>query len=66
MATIFWNYEGVLMVDYAPDGRTIAGQYHTKELAEEVHLSEAAWRVDTRYPSLVHMARIVRAALHEC
>ena len=33
MATIFWDSEGVLMVDYAPRGRTITGQYYAMELA---------------------------------
>ena len=32
MATIFWDSEGVLMVDYAPKGRTITGQYYAEEL----------------------------------
>jgi histone-lysine N-methyltransferase SETMAR len=30
MATVFWDFEGVLLVDYLPRGHTITGEYYAK------------------------------------
>jgi hypothetical protein len=30
MATVFWDFEGVLLVDYLPGGHTITGKYFPK------------------------------------
>ncbi|GBP54872.1 Histone-lysine N-methyltransferase SETMAR [Eumeta japonica] len=35
MATIFWDSEGVLLIDYLPKGTTMNGQYYANLLAQE-------------------------------
>ncbi|GBP15303.1 hypothetical protein EVAR_92294_1 [Eumeta japonica] len=34
MATIFWDSEGVLLIDYLPNGTTMNGQYYANLLAQ--------------------------------
>ncbi|GBP04819.1 Mariner Mos1 transposase [Eumeta japonica] len=34
MATIFWDSEGVLLIDYLPKGTTMNGQYYANLLAQ--------------------------------
>ena len=73
MATIFWDSEGVLMVDYAPRGRTITGQYYAEELARlkkcirqkrRGKLTRDVMLLHDNAP--VHKARVAQAALREC
>jgi hypothetical protein len=40
MATVFWNAEGILFIDYLEKGKTITGEYYTKlltRLDEKIH-----------------------------
>jgi hypothetical protein len=30
MATIFWDYDGLLMMDYLPSKNTLTGQYYAE------------------------------------
>lgn len=30
MATIFWDPQGIIMIDYLEKGKTIIGEYYTK------------------------------------
>jgi hypothetical protein len=32
MASIFWNSQGIIMIDYLEQGRTINGSYYTDKL----------------------------------
>ncbi|GBP49532.1 Histone-lysine N-methyltransferase SETMAR [Eumeta japonica] len=71
MATIFWDSEGVLLIDYLPKGTTMNGQYYefigsgTRDSR-----TEATWEVIARCCVLqdnasVHTARVSRQALKD-
>nr|CAP20021.1 transposase [Eriphia verrucosa] len=73
MATTFWDCKGVLMLDYAPRGRTITGQYYAEELARlkecirqkrRGKLSHGVLLLHDNAP--VHKARVAQVALCEC
>ena len=34
MASVFWDSEGVLMIDYLQKGQTITGEYYASELCQ--------------------------------
>ena len=36
MASTFWDCQGVIMVDYLQEGRTINGAYYAKELSLKI------------------------------
>ncbi|GBP34508.1 Histone-lysine N-methyltransferase SETMAR [Eumeta japonica] len=49
MATIFWDSEGVLLIDYLPKGTTMNGQYYANLLAQaRDSRTEATWEVIAR------------------
>jgi len=73
MATIFWDAEGVLMVDYLPRGTTITGQYYAEELARlrdcikrkrHGKLSRGVLLLHDNAP--VHKSRVAQAAVRDC
>ena len=70
MATIFWDSEGLLMVDYAPRERTITGQYYAEELVRLKKCIRQKQRGKlTRGVLLLHDNAPVhkaQAALHKC
>ncbi|GBP36017.1 hypothetical protein EVAR_29145_1 [Eumeta japonica] len=71
MATIFWDSEGVLLIDYLPKGTTMNGQYYANLLAQaRGSRTEATWEVIARSAVLqdnasVHTARVSRQALKD-
>ncbi|GBP35774.1 Mariner Mos1 transposase [Eumeta japonica] len=70
MATIFWDSEGVLLIDYLPKGTTMNGQYYANLLAQAREavvqkrrgLSRSAVLQDN---ASVHTARVSRQALKD-
>ncbi|GBP81308.1 Mariner Mos1 transposase [Eumeta japonica] len=70
MATIFWDSEGVLLIDYLPKGTTMNGQYYANLLAQARSSRTEAWEVIARSAVLqdnasVHTARVSRQALKD-
>lgn len=73
MATVFWDSEGLLMVDFLPRGMTITGQYYAGVLTRlKDSIRQKRRGKLTRGPLLlhdnapVHKSRIAQAALKDC
>ena len=73
MATVFWDSEGILMIDYMPHKTTITGQYYAQlmpKLREAIKnkrrgkLSHGVLILHDNAP--VHKARVAQAAITEC
>jgi hypothetical protein len=71
MASVFWDSEGVIHVDFLPHGVTVNAQYYTNLLCSDVH--QVIWK---RRPGKLlkiiillhdsacpHMANLMKAAL---
>ncbi|GBP95891.1 Histone-lysine N-methyltransferase SETMAR [Eumeta japonica] len=58
MATIFWDSEGVLLIEYLPKGTTMNGQYYANLLAQ-------AREAVVQDNASVHTARVSRQALKD-
>ncbi|GBP27465.1 Mariner Mos1 transposase [Eumeta japonica] len=72
MATIFWDSEGVLLIDYLPKGTIMNGQYYTNLLAQAREAVEQKRRGKLSRGVLflqdnasVHTARVSRQALKD-
>ncbi|GBP27060.1 Mariner Mos1 transposase [Eumeta japonica] len=72
MATIFWDSEGVLLIDYLPKGTTINGQYYANLLlqAREAVVQKRRGKLSGGVLFLqdnasVHTARVSRQALKD-
>ncbi|GBP85813.1 Histone-lysine N-methyltransferase SETMAR [Eumeta japonica] len=72
MATIFWDSEGVLLIDYLPTGTTMNGQYYANLLAQarEVVIQKRRGKLLRGVLFLqdnasVHTARVSRQALKD-
>ncbi|CAK1578665.1 unnamed protein product [Parnassius mnemosyne] len=48
MATVFWDSEGILLIDYVPRGSTMNGQYYANLLTQvrESYCTETTWATD--------------------
>jgi histone-lysine N-methyltransferase SETMAR len=73
MATIFWDTQGVILIDYLPQGSTITGTYYKNVLNQlrdalkqkrRGKLSRGILLLHDNAPS--HSSRIAQAALDEC
>lgn len=73
MASVFWDAEGVLMVDYLQKGSTINGEYYASELRqlrEQIKkkrrgkLSRGVWLLQDNAPA--HTSQVAIAAASEC
>lgn len=73
MATIFWDYDGLLMIDYLPPKKTITGQYYAElilKLREAIKqkrrgkLSLGVWLLHDNAP--VHKSMVAQQALRDC
>lgn len=73
MASVFWDAEGVLMVDYLQIGSTINGQYYASELRqlrEQIKkkrrgkLRRGVWLLQDNAPA--HTSQVAVAAANEC
>ncbi|GBP88766.1 Histone-lysine N-methyltransferase SETMAR [Eumeta japonica] len=72
MATIFWDSEGVLLIDYLPKGTTMNGQYYANLLAQarEAVVQKRRGKLSRGVLFLqdnasVHTARVSRQALKD-
>ncbi|GBP30668.1 Histone-lysine N-methyltransferase SETMAR [Eumeta japonica] len=72
MATIFWDSEGVLLIDYLPNGTTMNGQYYANLLAQarEAVVQKRRGKLSRGVLFLqdnasVHTARVSRQALKD-
>ncbi|GBP26468.1 Histone-lysine N-methyltransferase SETMAR [Eumeta japonica] len=72
MATIFWDSEGVLLIEYLPKGTTMNGQYYTNLLAQarEAVVQKRRGKLSRGVLFLqdnasVHTARVSRQALKD-
>ena len=73
MATIFWDAEGILMIDYLPHNVKITGQYYANllhQLRDNIRekrrgkLRRGVLLLHDNAP--VHKSRLSMAAIHEC
>jgi histone-lysine N-methyltransferase SETMAR len=71
LATIFWDAQGVIRIDYLPRGSTINSQYHADLLMQlrsaikekrRRMLSRGVWLL--HHNTLAHTAKVAQAALH--
>lgn len=72
MATVFWDSEGVLLIDYLPKGTTMNGQYYANLLTQAREAVVRKRRGKLRHGVLflqdnapVHTARVSRQALKD-
>jgi histone-lysine N-methyltransferase SETMAR len=73
MASVFWDSEGVLMIDYLQKGKTVTGVYYAeliRKLREEIkkkRRGKLAQRVLLHHDNApAHTSHIAMAAIHEC
>ncbi|KFD68814.1 hypothetical protein M514_19055 [Trichuris suis] len=73
LATIFWDAEGILLIDYMEDGGTITGKYYANfllQLREEIKeerrrkLSRKVLLLHDNAPA--HRAKVALAAIQQC
>ena len=73
MATIFWDVEGILLIDYLPKKTTITGNYYVEVLRRLLQaikdkrrgkLSRKILLLHDNAPA--HSAKVTQAALKEC
>ena len=73
MASVFWDAEGIIMIDYLPQGHTITGLYYAQELRrlrEEIKskrrgkLRRGVLLLQDNAPA--HTSRVAMAAAAEC
>ncbi|KFD56762.1 hypothetical protein M513_02439 [Trichuris suis] len=73
LATIFWDTEGILLIDYMEDGGTITGKYYANlllQLREEIKekrrgkLSRKVLLLHDNAPA--HRAKVALAAIQQC
>jgi histone-lysine N-methyltransferase SETMAR len=73
MASIFWDAEGVIMIDYMPHGSTITGQYYAdllgrlrKEIKEKRRSKLAHGVLVLHDNAPAHTSKVARAAIRDC
>ena len=70
MASIFWDVEGVLLVDYPDKGHTITEAYYADLLRQlgEKNQVDSAWKANTRsdLPSGQLKSTVALAAIQKC
>ncbi|KFD50419.1 hypothetical protein M513_08646, partial [Trichuris suis] len=73
LATIFWDAEGIILIDYMEDGGTITGKYYANlllQLREEIKekrrgkLSRKVLLLQDNSPA--HRAKVALAAIQQC
>jgi histone-lysine N-methyltransferase SETMAR len=73
MATVFWDCQGILMIDYLNKGSTVTGEYYADlmhRLRDSIKvkrcgkLTQGVLLVHSNAP--VHKSRILKAAVAEC
>jgi len=73
MASVFWDAEGVIMIDYLKKGHTINGEHYAnqlRKLRQEIKikrrgkLRRGVWLLQDNAP--VHTAQVAVAAAHDC
>ena len=64
MTSIFWDAEGVLLVDYLDKGHIITGACNA-ETATGENQADSAWKADDR-SALQHTSKVAMAAIQIC
>src|SRR5271156_189148 len=73
MMTVFWDYEGILLIDFLPHKQTITGNYHVL-LISQLPLTLKSKRCGKLTAGVlllhntapVHKSRVASAAIREC
>ena len=63
MASIFWDSQGVIMIDYLEQGRTINGEYYAGELSTPGNGKKEARKTDS---APAHTSQVAMTAATEC